>query len=241
MDGREHDRGRDALLVALTVSSGAVDAISWLAFGKVFSAFMTGNIVLLGFGVAGAPGPPVLRAASSLAAFGLGAALGGRLVMPARSDGTWPRRVTLALALAFLVEALFLALWLGVDAQPTSGEANWLIAIMAFAMGIQTAAVFSLGVRAVFTTAATATWAALMGDLSQWSESAADRRRLASVLVGLFAGAVAGGLLMTHAPSWAPALPLVLSGAVVAVAARRFSAMPSRGPLSRRRRPVTSG
>ncbi len=134
---------------------------------------------------------------------------------------------TLALALAVLVEALFLALWLRVDAQPTSGEANWLIAILALAMGIQTAAVFSLGVRAVFTTAATATLAALMGDLSQWPESAADRRRLASVLVGLFAGAVAGGLLMTHAPSWAPASPLVLTGAVVAIAARRFTAMPS--------------
>jgi uncharacterized membrane protein YoaK (UPF0700 family) len=108
-------------------------------------------------------------------------------------------------------------------------------------MGIQTSAVFSLGVRAVFTTAATATWAALMGDLSQWSKSVADRRRLASVLVGLFAGAVAGGLLMTHAPSWAPALPLVLSGAVVAIAARRVTAMPSPGPLGRRRRPATSG
>jgi uncharacterized membrane protein YoaK (UPF0700 family) len=34
-------RVRDQLLNALTVSSGAVDAISFLALGKVFSAFMT--------------------------------------------------------------------------------------------------------------------------------------------------------------------------------------------------------
>ena len=35
---------RDLLLFALTVSSGAVDAISFFALGKVFTAFMTGNL-----------------------------------------------------------------------------------------------------------------------------------------------------------------------------------------------------
>ena len=39
---------RNWLLNALTVSSGAVDAISFLALGKVFTAFMTGNIAFLG-------------------------------------------------------------------------------------------------------------------------------------------------------------------------------------------------
>ena len=43
---------RDLLLHALTVSSGAVDAISFLALGKVFSAFMTGNIAFLGLRIA---------------------------------------------------------------------------------------------------------------------------------------------------------------------------------------------
>ena len=39
---------RDLPLIALTVSSGAIDAISYLGLGKVFTAFMTGNIVFLG-------------------------------------------------------------------------------------------------------------------------------------------------------------------------------------------------
>jgi len=39
---------RDRLLYALTVSSGAIDAISFIALGKVFTAFMTGNIAFLG-------------------------------------------------------------------------------------------------------------------------------------------------------------------------------------------------
>jgi hypothetical protein len=48
---------RDLLLNALAVSSGAIDAISFLALGKVFSAFMTGNIAFLGLRVAGALRP----------------------------------------------------------------------------------------------------------------------------------------------------------------------------------------
>jgi hypothetical protein len=89
-------------------------------------------------------------------------------------------------------------------------------------VGAQTVAIFSLGVRAVFTTAATATWAALMGDLSDWARSRKERRRLALVVAALFVGAVAGGLLIDNAPIWAPVLPLTLTAAVVAVAALRF-------------------
>ena len=52
---------RDWLLFALTFSSGAVDAISYFGL-KIFSAFMTGNLVFLGFGIADSVGPPVLPA-----------------------------------------------------------------------------------------------------------------------------------------------------------------------------------
>jgi hypothetical protein len=36
-------RIRDALRAALALADGAVDALAWLALGKVFSAFMTGD------------------------------------------------------------------------------------------------------------------------------------------------------------------------------------------------------
>ena len=39
--------------------------------------------------------------------------------------------------------------------------------------------------------------------------------RLAGGLVGLVAGAVGGGLLFLHARSYAPALPLVITSAVI--------------------------
>ena len=50
---------RDTLLVALTVASGAADAISYFGLGKIFSAFMSGNIVFLGFGIAKIGDPDV--------------------------------------------------------------------------------------------------------------------------------------------------------------------------------------
>jgi uncharacterized membrane protein YoaK (UPF0700 family) len=212
-------RVRDVLLVALTVSTGAVDALSWLGLDKVFSAFMTGNIAFLGFRAGGAEGPSVPRVLVAVVAFAVGAALAARIVAPTKDSGfLWPRRVTVALGAALLVQVVFLAVWVVVDAQPSSLAGHVLVAMSALAMGLQTSAIFSLGVRAVFTTAATATWTVLMGDLTEWSQSRGERLRLAAVVGGLFFGAAAGAFLVDHARTLAPVFPLVVSGLVVAAA-----------------------
>ena len=227
---------RDVLLVALTVSTGAVDAISWLGLGKVFSAFMTGNLVFLGLDAGGAAGPSLVRVLAAVAAFALGAVLAARIVRRTQDDGeVWPRGATLALAAALPAQVAFLALWAAVGGNPSSGTGDVLIALSALAMGIQTAAVFSLGVRAVFTTAATATLAVGMGDLSGWKQSRGERWRLAAVVVGLVAGAAIGAVLVAHARAWAPLFPLAVTALVVTAAARAFS---SRVPITRRRAPA---
>jgi uncharacterized membrane protein YoaK (UPF0700 family) len=206
-------------LVALTVATGAVDAISWLVLDKVFSAFMTGNFVFLGLRTGGADGPSVPRVLAAVAAFAVGALLAAWIVAPDKeSHVVWPSRVTAALGTACAVQAAFLAMWVGVDAHPSSAAGDGLIAMSALAMGMQTTAIFSLGVRAVFTTAVTATWAVLMGDLSGWSQSSGERRRLGAVIAGLVLGAAAGGLLVIHARMWAPLLPLAVSAMVAAAA-----------------------
>jgi len=66
-------------LAALTVVSGFVDAVSFLGLGHVFTANMTGNVVLLGFAAAGAPGFSMAASLCALAAFVVGAVAGGRL------------------------------------------------------------------------------------------------------------------------------------------------------------------
>jgi uncharacterized membrane protein YoaK (UPF0700 family) len=213
------ERLRGLLLVALTASTGAVDAISWLGLGKVFSAFMTGNFVFLGLRAGGAEGPYVPAVLSAVAAFGAGAFIGARMVAPTNdSDVAWPRRVTAALAATLIAQAVFWALWIGLDAEPSPGSTVVPLALYSLAMGAQTAVIFSLGVRAVFTTAATATWTVLIGDLSSWSQPPYERFLLAAVLVALLAGAVIGGFLVDNARDWAPIVPFVVTGLVVAVA-----------------------
>lgn len=60
-------------LLVLTLTTGLVDAVSYLGLGHVFTANMTANIVLLGFGIAGSGGLPVLAPVISLGAFLIGA------------------------------------------------------------------------------------------------------------------------------------------------------------------------
>ena len=64
-------------LLILTFSTGLVDAVSYLGLGQVFTANMTGNIVLLGFGLAGSGGLPVVAPLVSLGAFLVGSVIGG--------------------------------------------------------------------------------------------------------------------------------------------------------------------
>src|SRR5258707_5819480 len=104
-------RVRDFLLNALTVSSGAVDAISFLALGKVFSAFMTGNVAFLGLRVAGAGGPGRVAILIAIISFAMGGYLSTRIVKPSEVSGLWPRPVTVALGVSLIAHGGFLAVW----------------------------------------------------------------------------------------------------------------------------------
>jgi uncharacterized membrane protein YoaK (UPF0700 family) len=52
------------VLGVLTVTTGLVDAVSVLGLGRVFTANMTGNVVLLGCAAVGVPGFSIARAAN---------------------------------------------------------------------------------------------------------------------------------------------------------------------------------
>jgi hypothetical protein len=83
-------------LSLLTLVTGLVDAACYLGLGRVFTANMTGNVVLLAFGATGAQGLPVLAPTVSLVVFLVGAAGGGRLasrlVGPAGAEVPAPLR-----------------------------------------------------------------------------------------------------------------------------------------------------
>src|SRR5262245_62875845 len=91
-----------AALMALTVVTGLVDAVSVLRFG-VFTANMTGNVFFLGFALAGAQGFSIARSLTSLVAFLTGAAIGGRICVAMASAGRRRWLLTLAACEAVLL------------------------------------------------------------------------------------------------------------------------------------------
>jgi uncharacterized membrane protein YoaK (UPF0700 family) len=221
------DPVRDLLLVGLTFSSGALDAICFLGLGKIFTAFQTGNLVFLGIDAADDGGPDAVRVLCSLVAFAVGVFAGSRLVKTSQGSGLWPRRVTITLSACLAALAAFFVLWTVTSGRPGTASGDVLAAVAALAMGLQSAAVMSLAVTGVFTTAATATVIFVMRDLADRSRTqAAERVRLAGVLLALCAGAAAGGFLLAHAREYAPLVPLATTFVVIATASIALHAGP---------------
>src|SRR5258708_18721441 len=73
-------------LLGMTAVTGLVDAVSFLSLGRVFTAKMTGNIVLLAFATAHLAGLSIARSVTALFAFLVWAILGGRVMARASSD-----------------------------------------------------------------------------------------------------------------------------------------------------------
>ena len=214
-------------LMALTVVTGLVDAVSFLGLGHVFTANMTGNVVFLGFAVAGAPGLSIPRSLTSLVAFLLGAVIGGRLgvVMAPTARRRW--LLTVAIAEAIMLFAAAIAS-VGFDiASATPGSRLYAVIILtAVAMGLRNATVRRLAIPDMTTTVLTLTLTGLAADSSlAGGNNPRIGRRIASVLL-MFAGAAVGTLLLRQGL----ALPLVLSGVCVLAATVAYAVAPTSSP-----------
>src|SRR5579864_5269837 len=98
-------------LLGMTAVTGLVDAVSFLSLGRIFTANMTGNVVILAFATARVPGLSVRRSGTALVLFLAGAMLGGR-IMSRASAYSQIRFATLAFALetAFLLASTLCAI-----------------------------------------------------------------------------------------------------------------------------------
>ena len=185
-------------LLALTFSTGTVDAVSYLALGHVFTANMTGNIVLLAFASAGESELSVPRSLTALLAFLAGAALGGRIMAHASEESQIRNAlVAFGVEITFLVAATFCAIGYAAS-SPHSLQLYGLIALTALAMGTRNAAVRKLAVPDLTTTVLTLTLTGLAADsLLAHGSNPRWQRRLAAVLA-MFAGAALGAILLRH-------------------------------------------
>ena len=219
---------RDWLLVALSFAAGIYEAICFLSLGKVFVGFQTGNIVFLGLGVAGTRPPAAsnpVTAVISLAAFAAGAALAMPVLKAFDGDQeiedndishVWPRRVSITLGIALVLQVSFLAGWMTTSSP--AHPAYILVALGAIAMGLQMNAIRALHVPGISTTALTATVISLASGIATWSLPTSAVRRLTGSMVSTAAGAFVGDWMLGHAHPYAPVLPVVVTAVVTSVA-----------------------
>jgi uncharacterized membrane protein YoaK (UPF0700 family) len=211
----EPDGARSVLyvLVTLTFLSGVVDAVCYLGLGRVFTANMTGNIVILGFAAAGAPGFSVSASLTSLAVFLVGAVAGGRLASRVASRSR-------ALSAAITAEAIFVGAGATVACTVATVATGWgrytTIALLAFAMGIRNAVIRRLSIPDMTTTVLTMTLTGLASDSTLAGGTNPRALRRAASVVAMLLGAIAGAALFLHK---GPGLPLVLAAAAAAITA----------------------
>lgn len=183
-------------LFLLTFSTGLIDAVSFIALGHVFTANMTGNIVFLAFAVAGVPGLSFSRSLSSLAAFMVGAVIGGRLNLHF-GKGTRRRWVNAAAAseVFFLLLAVAVAFRAGSPNDEVGTHVAYAVIVLtAMAMGVRNAVVRKLAIPDLTTTVLTLTVTGLAAESSlaggnnqRWFTRTAA---IVTMLIGAYTGAI---------------------------------------------------
>ena len=218
-------RHRDVLLIVLTLTTGTLDAVTFVRLGKVFSSVITGNLALLGIAAGQQSGSLALNAGLSLAGYAVGVAVASLIAgTPEQGQPTWPPHVTRALAAETAVLAAFSGEWLADGADPAGASRIALLILAGAAMGMQSATIRRLGQMS--TTYLTSTLTAMITDLTLRRQ--ADGSRSTGILLAFVIGAAVGTLIALHAPYWVPApvlvpIVLVLAGSLWLPAGARIN------------------
>ena len=201
-------------LLVLTFSTGLIDAVSYLGLGRVFTANMTGNVVLLGFGIAGSEGLPVV---APLVSLGPSAARLSRRWRAGQDDrrSSFPacRPRTLGIETALVLAAAVVAA--ATTVRPSTFAAYAMIALLALAMGVRNATVRRLGVPDLTTTVLTMTLTGLAADSRVAGGSGRGSVRRIAAVLAMLCGALAGALLLEISLI----LPLLAAAALALLAA----------------------
>ena len=201
-------------LLLLTVSTGVIDADSYLALDHVFTGNMTGNVLFIGFALVGVAGIPFLNNAIALLGFVAGTIVGGRIVGRGHPK-TLPRVSAITLLCGGLLALVLATTWtvLGVLPQAVLLALTFLLACV---MGSQVSAVKPIGNSDVTTIVVTNTLANLARD-SRLAGGKFDNwiPRLLAVLAMGVGGAI--GALIIHFTFGAVALYAAMAFYLVGV------------------------
>jgi uncharacterized membrane protein YoaK (UPF0700 family) len=209
------------LLLSMTLVTGLVDAFSYLVLGHVFVANMTGNVVLLGFALAGAPGFSISASGLAIVSFALGALLGGHI--GSRRGQNRGRLLSTATGIQSVLFAASVVLAAMSGDPVTSGYRYTLIVVLAFAMGIQNAAARKLAVPDLTTTVLTLTITGMAADSSATGGKGSKAGRRSIAVAAMLAGALVGAVLVLHAQIFYPLLIALVVIAIVAASSAKLA------------------
>jgi uncharacterized membrane protein YoaK (UPF0700 family) len=197
------------LLLGLTVVTGLVDAFSYLRLGHVFVANMTGNVIFLGFALAGVGEISIVASLLAILAFAVGATMGGRWAAGRALHRGHLLAAATSVQAGVVLVASVIASTAGIEGSTVRLT---LIGLLSLAMGGQNAVVRRLAVPDLTTTVLTLTFTGLVADTT--AQSVRFRREIS--LLAMLGGALAGGVLLRWA---ALAAPLWLAAALLLVCA----------------------
>ncbi|CAN5190828.1 YoaK family protein [soil metagenome] len=191
------DRMHLALMLALTFSTGVIDAVGYLGLDKVFAGNMTGNVVILGMALVGAEGLPIIGPVLALVGFMIGAAIGGFFLRT--SEPGWNRRTTgLFGVVGLIMTVLAVILFVTEDDLPRA-LALTITGFLGGAMGLQAATARFIGVKDVTTVVVTSTITGLAADSRLAGGDGKSSLKRATAVAAILAGGAAGaGLLQWH-------------------------------------------
>lgn len=215
---------RVPLLLLLSATTGLVDAASVLGLGRVFTANMTGNVVFLGFAVAGVPNFAWPSFVVAIATFVLGAIAGGR--NHRRYVGR-PLRHWLLFSAVFEALLLWIAAVVAIGLGPGKPEPAQLYSIIALtgaAMGFRNATVRQMKVADLTTTVLTLTVTGIAADSAAAGGRNTNWGRRVGAISAIFAGSVVGAVMIFRLGLSAP---LALAGALILFGTLAFVAYPA--------------
>jgi uncharacterized membrane protein YoaK (UPF0700 family) len=204
-------------VIILSAVTGAMDAMSFLGLGRVFTSVMTANMVFLGISAGKRDTTLALHVGTVLVIFVGTTLIGARLLAeprPGDPHPIWPRRVSVALAVESIVLVAVTVGWEIVAARPHGAAQYLLLAGAAAVMGIQGAAIRSLGVTGLSTTYLTGLFTTVLTGIVR-KDDPDFRRRGLLILLALVLGAAGGSALFVEAPGLLPVFPLVLLAGVI--------------------------
>ncbi|MFF5206270.1 YoaK family protein [Streptosporangium sp. NPDC000396] len=207
------------VLTLLTLAAGAMDAVAFLGLGGVFTANMTGNLVLSALVGREDWETHALSSGLSCVGFCAGLLIGFKVPGHGRGDERWPSAATRLLCADLALQIAFLAGWVLCDAEPGPASMLMLIGVASCAMGLQSAAARRVDLAGITTTFVTGTLTSLFETLA--SGRFTDTGHRAAVVAALVLGALCASLLLRFAQPWAGAVaPAFTLLALITVATR---------------------